>query len=373
METVEHISKSEKKEKLINYYKNKGLLIVGLNDSQGVNTTSLFFKGGLLDYLKEFLTSKELKPVIIDAFSLTMNKTEHIDYYLKNNISIEEIKLSQFYSIISALEKILMDIGLDIKLNGISNIYRSKTSSKNAESIKISTSLQKVEEPVLIYSSGINNLMLEVGSNPFEIKRAYKERNKKPSYYYALEKASNPTTIKRVVDSIEENFNTILGINSHTDIYTLGGYIPKSLQREEMELFRDLIIAYNEELLNLCKQYGIAFVDTETIGKKYNTSNNNFHISSLGHVALANCLLDNMYNNKIETRKPVSRKIISPIKITNKAADGVLEDLLIDYEKSCLKAEELSGCEKERQMEIAMEHKREIEIFQKVLTKVKNK
>ena len=37
------VSDNEKIEKLIQYYKDNGLLIVGLNDSQGVNTTSTFF------------------------------------------------------------------------------------------------------------------------------------------------------------------------------------------------------------------------------------------------------------------------------------------------------------------------------------------
>lgn len=35
-----------------------------------------------------------------------MNKTEHIDYFLNSNLSLEEIKLSQVYSVISALEKL---------------------------------------------------------------------------------------------------------------------------------------------------------------------------------------------------------------------------------------------------------------------------
>ena len=85
---------NEKIEELRQYYKNDGLLIVGLNDSQGVNTTSTFFKKGLLEYLAAALTNEELTPEVIDAFSLTMNKTEHIDYFLKNNLSLEEIKLS---------------------------------------------------------------------------------------------------------------------------------------------------------------------------------------------------------------------------------------------------------------------------------------
>ena len=84
------ITDREKINKLIDYYKDNGLLIVGLNDSQGVNTTSTFFKKGLLEYLTNALTSDQLTPEVINAFSLTMNKTEHIDYFLKNNLSLEE-------------------------------------------------------------------------------------------------------------------------------------------------------------------------------------------------------------------------------------------------------------------------------------------
>ena len=370
MKIKEQISDMKKVEELINYYQYSGLLIVGLNDSQGVNTTT-FLRKSFLDYLRDALTNEFLNPLIINAFSLTMNKTEHIDYFLKHNISIEEIRLSQIYSTISALEKVMRDIGLNKNLDRISNLFKQDNFKRDNE-VHLASSLQEAQEPVLIYSSGVNNLMREVGANPFGIKRNYKNRNIKPNYSYTLEQAKNPTTLKRVIDSIERNYNAILGINSSTDIYALGAYIPKSLQREELAVFRDLIIAYNEELINLCKEYSITFIDTETIGKKYNTSSNNFHISSIGHVALANCLLDYMYNNKIETTKPNTRKSISPIKITNKGAEGVLEDLLIDYEESCIRVDELSGYEEKRQIDIATEHKREIEIFQKVLTKVKN-
>ena len=54
------ISDYEKIDKLIDYYKDKGLLIVGLNDSQGINTTSMLYRKGLLDYLALSLTSNEL-------------------------------------------------------------------------------------------------------------------------------------------------------------------------------------------------------------------------------------------------------------------------------------------------------------------------
>lgn len=363
-------SDNEKIEKLIQHYKDNGLLIVGLNDSQGVNTTSTFFKKGLLEYLAVALTSEELTPEVINAFSLTMNKTEHIDYFLKNNLSLEEIKLSQIYSVVSALEKVMTDIGLPKFLGKVGNAYRLiYTPKKGDEKINISASLREAQEPVMIYSSGVNDLMREVGANPFGIKGAYKARNKKPNYYYTLEKTSNPETLKRVMDAMKRNYDTILGINSDTDIYTLGAYIPKSLQSEEMNIFRDLVIAYNEELANICKQYGITFVDTEEVGKKYNNSESNFHISTAGHNALANYILGYMYHNIFESNNSTKRKDISPIEITNSGVQGVIESTLYDYEQSCKKASELSGYASEREMAIANEHRRETEIFQKVLTK----
>ena len=364
------VSNHEKIKKLIEYYKDNGLLIMGLNDSQGVNVTSTFFKKGLLEYLAAALTCKELTPEVINAFSLTMNKTEHIDYFFKNNLSLEEIKLSQIYSAISALEKVMADIGLPKFLGKVGNIYRLiYTPKKGDEKINISTSLKEAHEPVVIYSSGVNDLMREVGANPFGIKGDYKARNIKPNYYYTLEKTSNPETLKKVMDAMERNYDTILGINSNTDIYTLGAYIPKSLQSEEMNIFRDLVIAYNEELTNLCKQYGITFVDTEEVGKKYNNSESNFHISTAGHDALANYILGYMYHNKFEVNGSITRENIQPIEITNNGAQGVMESTLLDYEQSYTHAKELSGYASEREMAIVAEHKRETEIFQKVLTK----
>jgi lysophospholipase L1-like esterase len=372
MKLEKGISDNEKIKRLINYYKDSGLLIIGLNDSQGVNTTPTFFKKGLLEYLASALTSDELAPEVINAFSLTMNKTEHIDYFLKNNLSLEEIKLSQIYSAVSALEKVMTDVGLPKCLGKVGNVYRLIYTPKNGdEKIKISTSLKQIQEPVMIYSSGVNDLMREVGANPFGIKGAYNARDKKPNYYYTLEKTNNPETLKKVIDAIERNYDTILAINSNTDVYTLGAYIPKSLQSEEMNIFRDLVIAYNEELMNLCKQYGITFVDTEEVGKKYNNSENNFHISTAGHNALANYILGYIYQNKIVSKNKHNYESESIYEISNKGSGGIIESTSFDYEQRCKKAMELSGYPRERELAIADEHKRETEIFQKVLTKKK--
>ena len=291
--------------------------------------------------------------------------------WIKNNLSLEEIKLSQIYSAVSALEKVMTDIGLPKFLGKVGNVYKLiYTLKKGDEKVNIATSLKNTKEPVMIYSSGVNDLMREVGANPFGIKADYKNREKKPNYYYTLDKTNNPETLKKVIDAIERNYDTILGINSKTDIYTLGAYIPKSLQSEKMNIFRDLVIAYNDELINLCKQYGVTFVDTEEVGKNFNNSEINFHISTAGHNALANYILGYMYHNKFEINNSYKKESNSSIEIiTNKGVQGVIESTIYDYEQSCKRAMKLSGYHKERELEIADEHKRETEIFQKVLTK----
>lgn len=354
---------------LIKYYKDKGLTIIGLNDSQGVNTTSTFFKKGLLEYLVHALTSEELRPDVINAFSLTMNKTEHIDYFFKNNLSLEEIKLSQIYSAVSALEKVMTDVGLPKSLGKIGNAYKLIYAPKKGdENINIATTLKQSYEPVVVYSSGVNDLMREVAANPFSIKKSYKQRDKKPNYYYTLDKVNNPYTLKKVMGAIEKNFNTILGINNQTGIYTLGAYIPKSLQCEEMNIFRDLIIAYNEELKKICDQYGAMFIDTQRIGSKCNNSENNFHISTSGHNALANCILISMYQNIIKEKDQSKVENITPCEITSEGVEGILLDLYYNYEKCLNIASRSTGYERKRQLDIAAEHEREKEVFQKVLT-----
>ena len=365
-------SREEKIRALIDYYRDKGLLIVGLNDSQGVNITTTFFKKGLLDYIAYALTSEELTPEVINAFSLTMNKTEHIDYFLKNNLSLEEIKLSQIYSAVSAFEKVMQDIRLPRVLGQLGNVYRLiYTPKEGDENIKISTSLEKANEPIMIYSSGVNNMMRAVGNNPFGIKASYKNRDKNPNYDYTVMRANDRLVLESEINAIKRNFDSILGINPRTDIYTLGAYVPKSFEKEELNIFRDLVLAYNEALSNLCKQYDINFIATEEIGKRYLNSEANFHITTAGHNALANYIIDIIYQNKIVNQNIPNRENIKPFEFYDKGASGVIDALSIDQFTSIKDFMESLGYQKVRDLAIAQEHAREIEVFQRVLKRTK--
>jgi len=362
------ISNKDKIDALREYYKNKQLLIIGLNDSQGVNTTASFFKKGLLEYLASTLASDDVTEEVINAFSLTFNKTEHVDSFLKNNMSLREIKLSQIYSVVSALEKVMEDIGLPKCFGQLGQVYRLiYTPKKGDENIRIATSLKASEEPILIYSSGANDLMREIASNPFCISRDYKKRNETPNYNYTLDKVSDPKTLKKVITSIKNNYETILGINDQTDVYALGIYVPKSLQSEAMEPFRELIMAYNEELKNLTHQYDMTYIDTEEVGQKYNESKSNFHITTAGHNALTNHILSQIYENKCTSNSQLKAPALVQTEISQMGAEGVLKDTLDAWFNVVANVAGMTGYEYKRQIAVANEYQRQADVMRKVL------
>lgn len=367
-ETMSKKEDLEKLKRLRDYYKNQGLAIIGFNDSQGVNTTSTIFKKGLLEYLASSLTDKDLNPTVINAFSLLMNKTEHIDYFLKNNLSLDEIKQSQVYGAISALEKVMVDDHLPKFLGKIGSIYKLAYLSKEGDyKIHITDTLKDSTEPTVIYSSGVNNLMRDVGNNPSQITKDYKRRDQMPNYDYTLEKVSDSRTLSGVISGIEDNFKTILSLNGQADIYALGCYVPKSLEGKGMEPFQRLVSDYNLQLGKLCSDYHITYINTELIGNKYNHSSLNFHMSAAGHNILANHILWQMYEKKIENPNKKSHIILrnNPLEISNRGAMGVSDDTMMDYQRSLELADTMDGYDRIRQLQIADEHFRESKVMEK--------
>lgn len=355
---------------LAKYYQDKGLLLVGLNDSQGLNINSNFLKKDLLDNLASLLTTNEFKPDVINAFSLLINKTEHINYLLKANVSIEEIKLAQLYGAVSAFEKVARDLKVPTNLSRLANVYKLVYKVKeNDKNIHITTALQNANEPTIIYSSGTNNLMREIDSDPFSIKKQYKLKDIYPNYYYIQSKAKDPKILTKVFDGIRSNFDNLLAINSKSDIYTLGAYIPKSLEKEDMQIFRDLIYKYNETLNEICKSYQINYIDTNQVASDHIYKENNFHIDSYGHKTLANYILLRMYQQKILFKKPIRNIKENQFIIDNKQAEGVLESIKLDEFESRIKSFKMGGYEKAHQIKIEKEHAQERQVFEKVLKK----
>lgn len=352
------------------YKKNKELTIIGLNDSQGVNTTTLFRKG-LLEFVADKLKDEETKTTVIDAFSLLFNKTEHINYLLRSNPNLEEIKDLQVYGMVSALEKAIGDFHLPKSLGKIGYVsrvlYKRDDEDKN---IRLTDTLKDSKEPIVIYSSGANDIMREGWNNPFSIRRDYKKQN--DTYKYALDKLSDISTVKRVISRVDENFNNILSLNDKADVFALGLYIPKSMQCEGMGVFNSAIKKYNEFLKVLCEKYNIEYVDTETNANKNNRSNLNFHVTTEGHNALANQIIELLYDRKLYRN---NESVLPELSAFSLGKHGLYE-LLIDLKKdfrNAIKEGILAIDNNEREYWITVAKKREIkqqiDVVEKTLMK----
>lgn len=344
---------------LKDYYKrNNELTIIGLNDSQGVNTTTLFRKG-LLEFISDKLKDEETKATVINAFSLMFNKTEHINYLLKSNPDLEEIKDLQVYGMVSALEKAVSDLHIPSfvgKVGYISkSLYRSNDGDKD---IKLTDTLKKSKEPIVIYSCGSNDIMREGWNNPFSIRKDYKKQN--AAYKYALDKLSDVSTLKKVIGKVDENFNNILSINDKADIFALGLYIPKSMQGDGMEVFEDAIENYNEFLKTICSKYNIEYIDTEATARKNNNSKLNFHVTTAGHDALANKVIERLYDRKLYKTDKFNLPELNGFK----AGKHDLYEMLVDLRRD-LKIIENEGLflteEDGREYEINVQKKKELE------------
>lgn len=358
-------------EDLKDYYKkNKEITIIGLNDSQGVNTTTLF-KKGLLEFLADFLKDKRINETVINAFSLMFNKTEHINYLLKSNPNLEEIKDLQVYGMVSALEKAMSDFHLPKFLGKVGYVskvlYKPNSMDKD---IKLTDTLKNAKEPIVIYSSGANDIMREGWNNPFSIGKDYKKQN--DAYKYALDKLSDVSTVRRVIDRVDGNLNNILSINDKADVFALGLYIPKSMQNDGMEVFNSAIERYNEFLKIICDKYNIEYVDTLYNAVKNNNSKLNFHVTTQGHNNLALDILETLYYRKIY-RPNLKQEFKLPE--LNKFNEGHhdLYEMLVDLKQDLKRVEMIKSFNQGREKEIALaktkEIKRQIEVVEKTLMK----
>ena len=337
----------EKLAKLRDYYKDE-LTIIGFNDLEVVSNASSFFKKSLLDYLRDILRSEEVEPTIIDCFSSLMNKTEHINYYLKSNLSIEEIKLSNVYSTVLSLKKFMVKRHLPKALGKIGYLSTFKNLVNMDDDITHITSvLEEASSPIIIYSSGYSNLKREIDFDGVNLPK---------NYDYTLSKIKSKKTLGKVIGGIEKNFYSILSINDKSDIYVLNAPIPNSLEE-----IKNLVISFNDSLYNLCNQYNLNYIDRNVTD---NTSK-----------SLSEEIISAIYINKFITERKQVREY-SDYSYNSKGALGVMDKAQGDWREVQKLALEKEGYEKEYLLEIARSHKEEYDVFdkvQKVLTKRKKR
>lgn len=282
----------EKIEVIQEYYDevDQSITIFVMNDSQGLNLNLGFWKNSYPEYLEE-----ELGATVIDASSLRFNKVSHIDMLLDNNLTIAEMKKLNNAGAQYALRKYAEDNGYSL-FSGIFSNLGGKIFSQNIEdsdsNTHISDLIRDAYEPIIVYSSGANDLMFLANANPNSIKKYDENGNITNKYLYAASVLSNSEITDMIISSIEQNFIKILTINPKSKVFALSIYVPSSLSNEDYQVFVNAINEYNDQLKQLCDKYGMCYVDESSFGDIYNNKDYDFHIDVVGHKQLASMLIN---------------------------------------------------------------------------------
>lgn len=298
---LEEISYNEENiKKIKDFNKNNNACIFVMNDSQGINLNIGFWEKSYPEYLYE-----QLGIEVIDLSSLKYNKTSHIDIFLQNNISLAEFKELNNESTYVSIRNFALQNNIPTEeLQNIIGYLGEKIFHQQVndvdKNIYLSSQLEKCQRPIVIYSSGANDLMFLISANPATIKKYNENGNLTRAYRYAVDKLNDPNTIREVIANIENNFKNIYSINPNALIVSLSIYVPNQFRNDEYQEFKDAIVEYNLQLKNLCQQYNVCYVDEEELGQIYNQKNFNFHINEVGQKKLSSILIDtiatNLYN-----------------------------------------------------------------------------
>lgn len=274
------------------YHQDKGLTIIGLNDNLGFS----FYKN-FLTYLKEQLTISDMQPEVIDAYLTSYNQTWQLASLLKHNLSINEIENIKLESLIEQAKQKYQNNFLQTLI--IDELNKRFNPSITDRWEFLSEAIKKANEPLIIYSSGLNDLP-----------------NTKPEH---------------IIEAHQKNFESIYALNTTSTIYMLE--IPKIYHPSQ---------EYQENLYNLCQEYGITTIPYPNIAN-YLPSIITMTIPSISnyiHREIANTIIDTYATQIINayiTRKELKEKgiIISTTNILSNnsyqiQAKGKLNNFKID-------------------------------------------
>lgn len=287
------MNKYEERRKAVeSFYQTHPLVLIGMNDY----ANSSFLTNSLLKRIEKEINAASLT---IDAGSLTLNKSEHIDVMLGYNLTLEEIRIARLISLHDGISNLIGESlgskaqsGID---RAILNPLFNPKHAKEMPRIGISDLIQDSETPIIIHSTGANNLMRIVGANPYTIERDYKNKRNNHKYKYARMKAMDEKTVTVVLDGIKRNFENIYKLNPDAQIFSLGLYLQKVFKKEKFRDFKELILRYNEALEKLCVEYNVAYIETMNPGNEHQNHFIDFNLSKRGQEELAKAIVKELY------------------------------------------------------------------------------
>lgn len=261
-----HYAMHNKRKSLRNYYGSNDMVIIGLNDADGVRC-SLTNKKCILDYLKNMLLSRNNIIYSINAFSKMSCNINPTEYFLNNNLSIEEIRNFQIEEIVSELIKSYGIIG---KL-GYLTTYFYNFEQKNDKN-KLCDIIREYQEPIIIYSSGINDLTNTIKNNGIQ------------------------DVVNNAIKKLEHNIEQILSLNNKADIIVLQGN--SDLQKKPSIFDDDIINEYAYYIQDLCQKFHQNYIDSSVFFQNYDYTK--------AQILLTEQIINELYYKKIWSQDNVS-------------------------------------------------------------------
>jgi hypothetical protein len=298
-----------------------------------------------------------------DAYSMFFNKTRHIDYYLKHNISLEEIELIKKYGTSNEVKHALGDNQIGDFLGKIaSNFIESKFNDvPDKKNFKLSTSIKEATKPIILYSSGINDIMYQSCIDPFSAKGYFKKEKNK--YYYALDRVKGDNKEKnmdKIIDGHKSNFEKLLSLNSNSKILALSAYL-YSVGEEYDKPFMDFVILYNERLEKLCKEYQINYIDLRFLEHTRYQSAYHTYFESFSKQVANKIILE--LSNSIKNERTIYNS--SDYNYDNEGSRGMLSDM-VDYRTKLFETDSKFASRKSQELS------REESVIKKVEEKLNN-
>ena len=312
-----------KMDRLIEMYRETGITLVGLNDSQLINVMNPKGRASF-DLVVETFRQKDIETASLNAGSSFLNKSEHAKSIIENDLTIREIEALKSYSYLAAYSKVFKDIGLPFGLPKVmERAFRTTASESDEKDMRISEYLQR-ENSVVITSFIANNIMRAVANDPFNIKKDYKNKDKSPRFNYTVNKMNDSKILDEIIESTKTTYDTLLS-RTNADVYGMGLFLPNTMQKDEgLKVFKGFIDQCNGVYSEICKTIGINYIDVTSLGSK--TGNVDFHAEP---EEIKELILASIYETKMKST-PEKRNEYLTETIQPMGLDGMIVDAMIN-------------------------------------------
>lgn len=304
----------------------EGLTLVSLNDSllQKLQWFNQSQDDIVIYHVKRLLEEKGHEvDRVIDSGNLFFNKQHNITEYLRNNLSVAEIKALQIVGNEAARRNILTKPFLPYNIN---KYYGLKDEDYI---IHISDAIKYSESVAVALSCVSNDLMNSVYVDPvsFELAKFFLVSRNKIKRTKILREYKELRQV--VTEGLKTNIEQILSLNDDAKIAVYGTFQPRHIPQSFREIFTDI----NEEVQKLAKEYHQSYIKIDGL----KSGHFDFHPPKNQYGVIAERVYDAI-EPRLGDGKPVELDI-PEFTYETRGLDGATKDVITSsiYEKEYYK------------------------------------